>query len=317
LHATGTVTAYAVLAASAFAGQSALVIPIVPLLVSAGALAARGELHAGLALAAGIVPGDTVWYWLGRKRGRKILGRICRASLEPDTCVRRTQGVLGRWGARTLLVAKFIPGLSTVALPMAGTYGMKLRRFLLFDTVGVLAWCGAYVAIGYFSAQQIANLAPGFQLDWRVVAGLVTAAGLYLLWKYLHGRRQVRRTWVDRLTPESLRDRQLRGEQVAVVDLRHELDFEAEPYTIPGALYIPAEQVAERHAEVPRGVEVIVYCTCPDEATSARAAVRLRRRGLSRVRPLEGGFDTWRARGYPIEFRGPALEDDQRLLNAA
>jgi membrane protein DedA with SNARE-associated domain len=315
------VTAYAVLAATAFAGQSALVVPIVPLLVSAGALAARGELSVGLAivaLAAGIVPGDTLWYWLGRRRGRKILGNVCRASLEPDTCVRRTQRILGRWGARALLVAKFIPGLSTVALPMAGTYGMRLRRFLLFDAVGVLAWCGAYVMLGYFSASQVAGIAPGaLSLNWRTVAVVLGAGVLYLGWKYAGSRRQVRRAWVDRISPESLRNRQLAGERVAVVDLRHELDFEAEPYTIPGALYIPAEQLPERHREIPRGVEVILYCTCPDEATSARAAVRLRRRGVSRVRPLEGGFDAWQERDYPIEFRGPAVEEDARILNAA
>jgi membrane protein DedA with SNARE-associated domain/rhodanese-related sulfurtransferase len=315
------VTAYAVLVASAFAGQCALVVPIVPLLVSAGALAAQGQLNVGLAivaLAAGIVPGDTVWYWLGRKRGRKLLARVCRISLEPDTCVRRTQGILGRWGARTLLVAKFIPGLSTVALPMAGTYGMRLRRFLLFDTVGALAWCGAYVTLGYLSASRLEAVAPGaLSLNWRTVAIVLAAVALYLGWKYARSRRQVRRAWVDRITPDALRQRQLAGERVAVVDLRHELDFEAEPYTIPGAIYIPAEQIAERHRDIPRGVEVVLYCTCPDEDTSARAAVRLRRRGVTRVRPLEGGFDAWQDRQYPIEFRGPAVEEDARILNAA
>jgi membrane protein DedA with SNARE-associated domain/rhodanese-related sulfurtransferase len=314
-------TAYAVLAATAFAGQSALVVPIVPLLVSAGALAAHGELHVGLAivaLAAGIIPGDTVWYWLGRKRGRRILGRVCRISLEPDTCVRRTQRVLGRWGAKALLIAKFIPGLSTVALPMAGTYGMRLRRFLLFDAIGALAWCTAYVTLGYVTAHQVAGLAPGaLTLNWRTVAVALAAVALYLGWKYARSRRQVHRAWVDRITPESLRHRQLAGEPVAVVDLRHELEFEAEPYTIPGAIYIPAERIAERHHEIPRGVEVVLYCTCPDQTRSARTAVRLRRRGVTRVRPLEGGLDAWQARDYPIEFRGPAVDDDARILNAA
>ncbi|CAN5495629.1 DedA family protein/thiosulfate sulfurtransferase GlpE [soil metagenome] len=309
-----SVIAYAVLALTAFAAQAALVVPLVPVLVSGGALAARGEIDpwlAILALAAGVIPGDSLWFWLGRKRGGRVLGRVCRLALEPDTCVRRTQNVLRRYGARTLLVAKFIPGLSTVALPMAGTYGMKLRRFLLFDSIGVLAWCSAYVALGYVSAQQIASLAPGWSIDWRMVAAL------YLLWKHGRRRQQVRRVWIDRITPDALRQRQLAGERLCVVDLRHELDFEAEPYVIPGALYIPAEEIARRHSEIPRDVEVVLYCTCPDEATSARAASRLRRRGVRRVRPLETGFDGWRARGYPVEFRGPALEDDQRIVNAA
>jgi membrane protein DedA with SNARE-associated domain/rhodanese-related sulfurtransferase len=314
------VIAYAVLALTAFSGQAALVIPIVPVLVSAGAIAARGEMHPLMAVAAlttGVVCGDSLWFWLGRKRGASMLGRVCRLALEPDTCVRRTQNVLRRYGARTLLVAKFIPGLSTVALPMAGTYGMKLRRFLVFDTIGVLAWCSAYVALGYVSAQQIANLAPRWPIDWRMVAALAAAAALYLLWKYIRRRQQVRRVWIDRITPDALRQRQLAGERLCVVDLRHELDFEAEPYVIPGALYIPAEELARRHSEIPRDVEVVLYCTCPDEATSAKSATRLRRRGVRRVRPLETGFDGWRARGYPVEFRGPALDDDQRIVNAA
>jgi rhodanese-related sulfurtransferase len=200
---------------------------------------------------------------------------------------------------------------------MAGTYGMKFRRFLLFDATGVLAWCAAYVAVGYFSARQIASLAPGFTVDWRAVLALAAAAALYLGWKYLRSRRQARRAWIDRITPDDLRERQLAGETVCVVDLRHELDFEAQPYTIPGALYIPGEQIRERHGEIPRDAEVVLYCTCPDQATSAKAAVRLRRRGIRRARPLEAGFEGWRARGYPVEFRGPAVEGDERILNAA
>lgn len=309
------------MALSAGAAQAALVVPVVPLLVSAGALAARGELNpvlAAVALTAGIVPGDTLWYWLGRTRGRSILGRVCRLSLERDSCVRRTQGVLGRYGARTLLVAKFIPGLSTVALPMAGTYGMRLRRFLVYDTVGVLAWSGAYVALGYFSARQIGNLAPGaVAFNWRTLLLLAAAIGLYFIWKLGRRKRQVRRVWLDRITPESLLQRLNAREPVVIVDLRHELDFEAEPYAVPGALYIPAEQLSARHAEIPKGSEVVLYCTCPDQATSVREALRLRRRGLKRVRPLEGGLDAWQARGYPLEFRGPALEQERRILNAA
>lgn len=312
--------AYAVLAGTALAGQAALVVPIVPLLVSAGALAARGELHpvaAVLALAAGIVPGDYLWFWLGRRRGLRILNGICKRALEPDTCVRRTQNVLSRYGARTLVLAKFVPGLSTVALPMAGTYGMTRRRFLLFDGAGVVAWCATYVALGYVSARQIASITPGFTPGWRTLGIVALAAVLYLIWKAARRRRQVRRIWIDRITPQALRERQLAGDPVSVVDVRHELDFEADPTTIPGALHIPAEQIKRRHREIPRNVEVVLYCTCPDDTTSARTALRLRRRGVRRVRPLEGGFEAWTALGYPVEARAPVVDDEQRILNAA
>lgn len=314
-------SAYLLLTLTAFAGQAALVIPIVPLLVSAGALAARGELHpvfAVAALVAGLVPGDYLWYRLGRSRGGKILSRVCRAALEPNSCVRKTQNILSRYGAKTLLVAKFIPGLSTVALPMAGVYGMRTRRFFLFDGIGVLVWCTAYVAAGYISVRQLANLAPGtFSVSSRTIALIVLAAVIYVAWKYLMRRRRVRQIWTDRITADELRRRLAVDPSLRIVDLRHALDFEADPYTIPGALYIPAEELARRYREIPRRAEVVLYCTCPDEATSAREAFRLRARGVRRVRPLIGGFNSWRDADYPVEFRGPAVPPDERILNAA
>ena len=314
-------SAYLLLTASAFVGQSLLFVPIVPLLVSAGALASYGDLHpalAVLALTAGLVPGDYVWYRLGRTRGDKILRRICRAALEPNSCVRRTQRFLGRYGAKTLLIAKFIPGLSTIALPMAGVYGMRTRRFLAFDALGVLAWCTTYVLAGYLSARQLETLAPNrFSVGAPTLGLIAAAAGLYMLWKYVARRRGVRRVWAERITADELLARLADPSRLCIVDLRHTLDFEADPYTIPGALYIPAEELRQRHREIPRDTEVILYCTCPDEATSAREAFRLRARGIRRVRPLVGGFSTWRERGYPVELRGTVVAPDDRLLNVA
>ncbi len=134
---------------------------------------------------------------------------------------------------------------------------------------------------------------------------------------YARRRRRVRRVWTDRITAEDLRQRLAAGETLTVVDLRHPLDFEADPYVVPGAQYIPADQIADRHGEIPRTGEVILYCTCPDEGTSVKEAMRLKAKGIGRVRPLEGGFDGWRERGFPVQFRGPVLPDEHRILNAA
>jgi membrane protein DedA with SNARE-associated domain/rhodanese-related sulfurtransferase len=315
------VNAYILLTLSAFAGQAMLFVPLVPLLVSAGALSARGELSpvlAVVALTAGLMSGDFLWYMLGRARGGRILNRLCRAALEPSTCLRRTQSFLGRHGARTLLIAKFIPGLSTLALPMAGVYGMRPRRFLLYDGAGVLAWCTAYVSVGYISAQQLSNLAPGrFSVDARTFGALAASAAVYIAWKYMRRQRGVRQMWTDRITAEELLQRLADRDRPVVVDLRHALDFEADPYIVPGALYIPAEEIARRYREIPRTREVIVYCTCPDETTSIREALRLRARGVRRIRPLVGGFNTWRERQYPVQFHGPVIADGDRLLNVA
>ena len=313
--------AYLLLTLTAFTGQALLVVPIVPILLSAGALAHHGEMVPALAivaLAAGIVPGDYVWYVIGRKRGSAILKRVCRMALEPGSCVRRTQNFLGRYGARALLVAKFVPGLSTVALPMAGVYGMKVQRFFLFDGIGVLMWCTTYVLIGYGTARGLTRAAPEwFRVDTRALIWVLLAALGYLVWKYARRRRRVRRIWTDRITAEDLRERLAAGETLTVVDLRHPLDFEADPYVVPGALYIPADQIADRHGEIPRTAEIILYCTCPDEGTSVKEAMRLKAKGVGRVRPLEGGFDGWRERGFPVQFRGPVLPDEHRILNAA
>jgi rhodanese-related sulfurtransferase len=149
---------------------------------------------------------------------------------------------------------------------------------------------------------------------------LVIAAALLVL--YLGGKRIRHRRLLDRLriagiTAEELRERLASPQPVAVIDLRHPLDFETDPYTIPTALYIPAEDLPQRHAEIPRDRDVVLYCTCPDEVTSAKEALRLRRRGIKRVRPLRGGFAAWRAAGLPVDRRGPVLPDDARILNAA
>jgi membrane protein DedA with SNARE-associated domain/rhodanese-related sulfurtransferase len=312
---------YLLLSIGAFTAQALLVVPIVPVLVSTGALAAQGELHPALAvvaLTAGLVSGDTLWYALGRRRGGKILSRVCRAALEPGSCVRRAQNVFRRFGPRTLLIVKFIPGLSTVALPMAGAYGMLPRRFLAYDAAGVTLWCTTYVAAGFVSVRQITSAAPGeFVIGWRFAAAVALAAAGYLLWKYVRRRRHRQQVWVDRIDADLLQRRLAAREPLFVVDLRHAIEFQADPHTIPGALYIPAEEIAARHREIPRRTEVVLYCSCPDEETSVREAVKLRRRGVRRVRPLEGGFEAWRERGYAVERRGPEVAPEERILNAA
>jgi membrane protein DedA with SNARE-associated domain/rhodanese-related sulfurtransferase len=310
---------YLVLFLSVFAAQVALVFPVVPLLVSAGALAGEGLLALPIAVlvaVAALVPADLVWYELGRRRGGRILGYVCRIALEPDVCIRRTERVFARWGARSLVFAKFLPGLTTVALPLSGVLRMRRRRFMVYDGAGALLWATAYTLLGYGLSAQVAGVT-----NWRdriddvIVVTMAALAG-YLFYRY--GRRQwlLRQLRIRRVPVEVLQRRLEAGETVFVLDLRHPVDFQADPHTIPGALYIPAEEVVRRHREIPRDRDVVLYCTCPDEATSAREALRLQTRGVKRVRPLAGGFPEWRARGLPVEFRGPDLPPEELVLNA-
>ncbi len=143
---------YLVLLAWVFAEQGGLPIPSIPLLLAAGALAGTGRLNLFTALFCCLVAAlaaDTIWYQLGKRNGIKVLQLLCRISLEPDSCVRRTEGLFEKQGARSLLFAKFLPGLNTVATPLAGIFRMKFRKFLLFDALGILLWAGSFLLAGY------------------------------------------------------------------------------------------------------------------------------------------------------------------------
>jgi membrane protein DedA with SNARE-associated domain len=250
--------AYLVLAGGAFAAQALLFVPLVPLLVASGALAAVGELRIGwavAALAAGIAAGDSLWFAVGRRGGLPVLKRVCRLSVEPDSCVRKTQNLFARYGARALLVAKFIPGLSTVALPLAGAFGMRVRRFIAYDAAGVLAWSAAYAAVGYLSGPYASGAASAMtRAPVAVLAMLATGVAAYVGWKYVRRVRAGRRLRrVPRATVAELARTLETGEPAAVVDLRHPIEFERDPYTIPHALRMPAEQIPARAREIPSG----------------------------------------------------------------
>jgi membrane protein DedA with SNARE-associated domain len=247
------------------AEQLGLPIPAAPLLLTAGALAGAGWLSLGfivvLALVASVAS-DVAWYWVGRGRGGRVLSFLCRVSLEPDSCVRRTQVAFSDHGASTLLYAKFVPGLSTAAPPMAGIVGMSFARFLVFTALGGLIWAGLFIALGYVFSDQLEQVA---ELVSRLGTGLgfllVGALGAYVGWKYLARRRFLRRIRIARITPEELRARLDGGEEVTVVDVRHSVDFDAEPSIIPGALHLTTEEMETRHLEIPRDREIVLYCT--------------------------------------------------------
>jgi membrane protein DedA with SNARE-associated domain/rhodanese-related sulfurtransferase len=310
---------YLTLFVSVFAAQVVLLFPVVPLLVSAGALAGQGLLSLPLAIGvivAALVPADLVWYELGRRRGGRILAYVCRIALEPDVCLRRTERVFSKWGARSLLFAKYVPGLTTVALPLSGVLRMRRRRFLGYDAAGAVLWASGYALLGYGFSTQVAGVTNWRERIDEVVLVALAALAAYFLYRYTRRQWLLRRLRIGRVAPEALLRRLEGGERVLVLDVRHPVDFQADPHTIPGALYIPAEEVVRRHREIPRDRDVVLYCTCPDEATSAREALRLQARGVKRVRPLAGGFPEWRARGLPVEFRGPEVPPEELVLNA-
>jgi membrane protein DedA with SNARE-associated domain/rhodanese-related sulfurtransferase len=287
--------------------QLGLPLPAVPILLAAGALAGIGRMNIALVFCLSflaVLLGDQIWYQIGLHRGSGVLSFLCRLSLDPDSCVRRTNGIFTRYGSRSLLIAKFIPGMATVAAPLAGIFRMRLVRFLVFDALGGVIWVGFFIWLGYQFGHEVeihptlltmARVGPWM---WLAVPALF---GGYLLWKYIWRRRFVRQLGVARITPEELKERLDLGEDIFLVDLRDAIEFEIEPRTIPGALRLSVEELEENHHKIPRDREVVLFCTCPNEAASARAALLLRRQGITQVRPLAGGLAAWIERAFPLE----------------
>ncbi len=295
---------YTLLIAWVFAEQAGIPVPAAPLLLAAGALSGTGQLNPWLAIAlpvAATLVADFLWYELGRRKGVRVLQFLCKVSLEPDSCVRRTENVYAKHGARSLLVSKFVPGLSTAAQPLAGIFRMRYSRFLIFDTLGAVIWVGAFFGLGYaFSGELERIMAAATRLGVWLLYLLITVFVGWIGYKYFRRQRFIRQLRIDRITSDELKRKLDGGEEVVIVDLRGSLDFEAEPAMIPGAIHLDVsdlEQVTEQLAQAP---EVILYCNCPNEVTSARMALLLRRKGVKKIRPLTGGLDGWRRQGYPV-----------------
>lgn len=256
---------YGMVFALVLAEQIGLPLPALPILLGIGALAAEGSYSLPLALATAVaasLAADLFWFTLGRRRGHSVLSLLCRISLEPDSCVRRTENVFALHGARALLYAKFVPGLNTAAPPLAGMFGLRLARFLLFDGAGALLWAGGFMAAGWLFADQLTRVLAVAERTGTVSVAL--AAGLlalYVLLKLWQRQRFLRQLRVARITPEELAAKLADGEEMVVVDLRHSLDFEAEPATVPGALRLTPEEIESRHGEIPRDREIVLYCT--------------------------------------------------------
>lgn len=296
---------YAVLFVWVLAETIGFPLPSAPLFIAAGALAGMGHMRLPICIGLGVCAAllsDVFWYSMGRRNGGRILSWLCRISLAPDYCVRKAEVLFARYGERSLLVTKFIPGLSAVTTPLAGIIRMRLSRFLLFDTLGAIIWVGSFTGFGYVFSEQLDD-AILYALRFGNTVFMFLAGGLaiYILQKYALRRRFLRQLFNARITPVQLKQKIDAGEDILILDVRHALDFEADPYIIPGALHLPLESL-KQHPDVPRDREVVLYCTCPNEASSARVAMLLLQHGVMRVRPLAGGFNAWRNHGYPVEL---------------
>ena len=285
--------------------QLGVPVPAFPTLVIAGALAADHRLPAaavgGLAVVACVL-GDSAWYLAGRVYGGRVMNLLCRISLTPDWCVSQTQTNFERWGAKALIFAKFIPGLSLMAPPLAGAVGMGYARFVGLSTLSGALWVGAALLVGVMLKAQIERLLPqAAGLGGAAIALIVGLLGAYILFKWWERRRFYRALRMARISVTELHEQMSRTPAPVVVDVRSPTAQALELRRIPGALHVPVLEVGRHMGGFARDREIILYCTCPNEASAAQAARLLMNNGFSRVRPLQGGLAAWLAAGYAVE----------------
>jgi len=250
--------------AAVFLEQMGVPLPAVPILVGMGALARSGDFSLTtiilVALAGGLAA-DLIWYHLGWLYGRSVLRIICRISLEPDHCVRRTENAFVHRGIWALPLAKFVPGLNAAAVPLAGMIKTGLWRFLIFDTSGLLLWTGAYATLGFVFRTEIARLVAYLsKLGSSLLFLGAVAVMAYLGHKYVQRQRFLKTLVMDRITPEELKSKMDSNQKIVVVDLRNQLDVNTDRFRIPGAFHALPELLA-KDTGLPRNHEVILYCT--------------------------------------------------------
>ncbi|MEO6800067.1 MAG: DedA family protein/thiosulfate sulfurtransferase GlpE [Rhodanobacter sp.] len=288
-----------------FIEQVGVPVPAMPTLIVAGALASHGQLSlaavVGVALLACLL-GDLIWYSAGRRFGGGVMRTLCRISLSPDSCVRQSEIRFQRWRGSMLLVAKFIPGLSTVAPPLVGAMGLPLSRFLLLDGLGSLLWIGVAVVLGSAFASQIdallGALADAGTIALELMAGLLA---LYIGVKWWQRERLLHALRMTRITVDELNRAMESSEAPVVIDVRPGPARAFDPRIIPGALLADPKSIGQVVHGLPLERALVIYCSCPNEVSSATAAKLLMAAGYRHVRPLLGGLEAWAAAGYMIE----------------
>ena len=250
----------------------------------------------------GTLAGDLILYFAGKRYGTGILGKLCKISMSPDTCVRSTGDIFERYGAPALTIVKFIPGLSTLAPVVAGVYAMRVTLFVFFSSIAALIYLGAAVTLGAVFRHQVDGLISALS-HYGTMGGLfvVVLFGLYLLFKWLRRYRLIRQFETDRLTVNDLIEL-IDGESNPVILDARPIDQRTRNGFIPGSVPIDENSfndIADRYAG---HKEIVIYCSCPNEITAARYAEKLRKVGLKRIRPLVGGIDAWAQSGQQVTF---------------
>jgi membrane protein DedA with SNARE-associated domain len=252
---------YLVLLGSGFLERIGAPLLFSPVLVGAGALAAGGQLRFDVAVwiaLATCVIGDTLWYEIGRKKGDRVLSLLCRISLEPDSCVRRSKVFFEKSSNRTLIFSKWLPGVSHVVPAVAGLSGIEREHFFATNTAGSALWIIALMLAGYLPVERL-HVASA--VGPILFEGSLLVLALNVGIKYMQRRQFLNELYKSRITPQDVLLMLDAGEKIVILDLRHPLDSVADPRTLPGAIRVLPNEVTSRADRLPKDEEIILYCT--------------------------------------------------------
>ncbi|CAB3808760.1 DedA family protein/thiosulfate sulfurtransferase GlpE [Paraburkholderia fynbosensis] len=296
-----------------FLGSSlGLPLPVTPTLITVGAgialtshVALSTLLHLAPMLAAAVMGGllgDLIWYQGGKRYGERTLHTVCKLSLSRETCVSNTERFFGRWGVRVLIVARFVPGLSLVAVPLCGAMAVRLRSFVLHDCAGVALWASTGLAVGAIFASQIGVIfVLVSHLGWQALIAVGIVLALYVSYRYCRRIMMARALETARISVGELHALLAHNPRPVVLDIRSAERRMLDPFVIPGAVLADErkpQQIVERYG---RNRTLVIYCSCPNEASAAWMARRLRLAGVKLALPLTGGVEAWRAAGFDAD----------------
>jgi membrane protein DedA with SNARE-associated domain/rhodanese-related sulfurtransferase len=295
--------------ANVLAASLGLPVPAMPCLVLFGAMAAMHPATVGTQLASVLILaifatliGDSAWYLAGRIYGGNTLKTLCKLSLSRDTCVKKTERFFGRWGVRVLAVAKFVPGLAIVSIPMAGAMGTKYRTFLTYDSIGAALWSGTGLVIGAIFAPQIDMLMAGAGRLGRMAGViLLVLLLLYATYRWIRRRQLINKLATARMEIDELDKLIEAGKPPVLFDIRSREKRKLDPYVIPGTQFADERQLNDIIAKYAPDQKLVIYCSCPNEISAAWMAKQLNEAGFIDVLPLRGGLDAWRDSGRKIE----------------
>jgi len=254
-----------------------------------------------------MVIGNAAWFAAGRRYGSTVWKLLCRVSLSPDTCVARTEGTFGRWGWSALVIGRFLPGVTLVAPPLAGALGMKWSTFLALTVAGSALFGLVVIGAGMLLHEQIdLVLRQLVMFGWEAVGILGVLLLLYIGWRWWR-RRIALAVGMPRIDVKELRALIDAGEPIDLIDVRGRNANQLDERRIPGAVVMHLDEIEAGKFAAERDRQIIVYCSCPNEASAAKAVRLLHGHGYLRARPLRGGLEAWMASERPTNSAAQPL----------